>query len=79
MDRGNPLISGIPVNEPLRYEYPALKRLTGLTRFSIMNYINKEVRYKNNYHNNNRVYEQLEGHSAEMERIQYSNLKALKF
>jgi hypothetical protein len=52
MDRGMPLISGIPVNEPLRYEYPALKRFTGLTRLSIMNYINKEVRYKNNYHNN---------------------------
>jgi len=38
-----------------------------------------EERYKNNYHNNNRVYEQLEGHSAEMERIQYSKLKVLKF
>jgi hypothetical protein len=79
MDRGIPLISGIPVNEPLRYEYPTLKRLTGLTRLSIMNYKNMEERYKNIYHNNNRVYEQLKGHSAEMERIQYSKLKVLKF
>jgi hypothetical protein len=38
MDTGMPLISGIPVTAPLRYEYPASKRLTGLTRLLIMDY-----------------------------------------
>jgi hypothetical protein len=38
MDTGIQFMSGIPVTAPLRYEYPASKRLTGLTRLLIMDY-----------------------------------------
>jgi len=36
MDTGMPFISALPVTEPLRYEYPAIKRLTGLISFLII-------------------------------------------
>jgi hypothetical protein len=36
MDTGIPLISALPITELLRYEYPALKRLTGLISLAII-------------------------------------------
>jgi hypothetical protein len=36
METGMKFISVLPVTEPLRYEYPAEKRLTGLIRLLIM-------------------------------------------
>jgi hypothetical protein len=48
METGIPFISALPVTEPLRYEYPARKRLTGLISLVIIDFrIGKQPDYSN--------------------------------